>query len=735
MVKAQEYIKNIKKSFPNFNQQNMKKLVINDKELEGYLDLTDFVNLEELDCSNNLLTNLNLSQCTKLKKLKCDYNQLTELDLVGLEELEEINCSNNYLPDLIYFPSNPNKLIFLDVSNNNFPKQDLSFFSQFTSLNYLDFSNNSEKRIQARVYNRFCGSLEPLQNLKLKKLSISNTDLDAGLEYLPADLKLIRCAVGSSNQKNLKELLAGQEIRVLQEEISKLKQAMELTRKRNEIKELSNKLPKYYKGVLDRFLKYQREEDQQELLKARIMTATEINNAYLLQIEEVVKKIVTWEITEPLEGGELDLREFKNLEAVTINNLTTPLTKIEVDGLTNLKELVLPDKPKEESAEDKKLYAELGISEDKQKQLIKEIERLTGLFTTDKKINLIYATEKTPHEQLKDHPGTLEKKDDSFDLYLQLPRTDKAGNFCPNLDNLTQEYQKEFELLLTPATFPYELLEIGELLTIYFPKAEDIPDKLIELTSQEVKKNLGEEELKKLAIKATIDGSADQQYTILVNYHFQNPGQEKIKELITTTPLKLEIEHLKQKQEQLPSSENFEKLTKQKRELENKYIDKNFTDKSITKIIVNSYYSDSKGLFGDLIIQAYPNLEEISLPNQELTTLTIINCPNLKQLNVRQNKLTKLEITRAKIDSQNEPIANEIKEIMAGQNELTVLDLTNCQKIKKLIIPDNPTLAEVKGLNLAVINDINITNAQISLSEENEELKAENKRLYQALRR
>jgi len=149
------------------------------------------------------------------------------------------------------------------------------------------------------------------------------------------------------------------------------------------------------------------------------------------------------------------------------------------------------------------------------------------------------------------------------------------------------------------------------------------------------------------------------------------------------------------------------------------YLEKNWTDKS-TKIIS----SPAEKLTGDLIIQDYPNLEEISLPNQELTSLTVINCPNLKEINVRHNQLTKLEL-----DSPN------LEEIIAGQNELTSLDLTPCQKLKKLIIPDNPSLTEIKGLNLATINNINIANTQISLSEEFEELKAKNKRLYQALRK
>lgn len=44
---------------------------------------------------------------------------------------------------------------------------------------------------------------------------------------------------------------------------------------------------------------------------------------------------------EFLAGGELDLREFKNLEKLAIDPqfLTTPLTKLNVDGLIHLKEV------------------------------------------------------------------------------------------------------------------------------------------------------------------------------------------------------------------------------------------------------------------------------------------------------------------------------------------------------------------------------------------------------------
>jgi hypothetical protein len=328
-----------------------------------------------------------------------------------------------------------------------------------------------------------------------------------------------------------------------------------------------------------------------------------LNNKYPTPEDKAqVIKITTAEITKFLAGGELDLREFKNLEAVIITDLTTPLTKIEVEGLTKLKELILPEK-QEETESEKKLYEELGISnEGAKKKVVQEVQRLADLKAV--KINF------------------GEAKEGSEGIFLNLEQKDKSGNFCPSLvfwtlaqaflsektpeknpdfwkdfqqelgwvkDNLAENYRKDLELLLTPTTFPTNQLEMKEFLTFYYPNRETITDnqtiktlvkseivnqtwqnigsELAELTSQEVKKNPGEEKLKDLTWKATIDYNSSE-YTIQVQYHPQNPNQNKIKELITLTPLQLEIEYLKQKQEQLPTAENFIKLTQEKQELE-----------------------------------------------------------------------------------------------------------------------------------------------------------------------
>lgn len=60
--------KNEDERFNNFGKtrKETRWLNINDKGLEGELDLSDFENLEVLTCSDNFLTNLNLNNCKKL---------------------------------------------------------------------------------------------------------------------------------------------------------------------------------------------------------------------------------------------------------------------------------------------------------------------------------------------------------------------------------------------------------------------------------------------------------------------------------------------------------------------------------------------------------------------------------------------------------------------------------------------------------------------------------------------
>jgi len=100
--------------------------------------------------------------------------------LSNLEQLKILGCSNNYLTQIIY-PTNPEKITSLDISNNNLPTSDLTIFSQMRNLRFLYIGNNNKNKINQNIYNNFVGSCEPLKDLnKLERLDIKNTDLTSG---------------------------------------------------------------------------------------------------------------------------------------------------------------------------------------------------------------------------------------------------------------------------------------------------------------------------------------------------------------------------------------------------------------------------------------------------------------------------------------------------------------------------------------------------------------------------
>lgn len=53
--------------------------------------------IETLDCSDNKLTSLDLSQCNKLFYVNCSNNQISSLSIPNQPNISKINCSNNKL--------------------------------------------------------------------------------------------------------------------------------------------------------------------------------------------------------------------------------------------------------------------------------------------------------------------------------------------------------------------------------------------------------------------------------------------------------------------------------------------------------------------------------------------------------------------------------------------------------------------------------------------------------------
>jgi len=111
------------------------------------------------------------------------------------------------LKDLTLSPFQTKQLTYLYAENNNFLSQNCSIFRKCIDLKELKIGNHDQIKISQGIYNRFTGSLEPLQGLsKLEYLDISNTDIDSGLEYLSENIEKFDCSTKERPEAKVKDI-------------------------------------------------------------------------------------------------------------------------------------------------------------------------------------------------------------------------------------------------------------------------------------------------------------------------------------------------------------------------------------------------------------------------------------------------------------------------------------------------------------------------------------------------
>ena len=74
-----------------------KEIIINGKEITSLKGIQYFSHLEILECSENKISSLELSNNRKLRVLRCYTNQISSLDLKNNRDLEDIYCGGNFL--------------------------------------------------------------------------------------------------------------------------------------------------------------------------------------------------------------------------------------------------------------------------------------------------------------------------------------------------------------------------------------------------------------------------------------------------------------------------------------------------------------------------------------------------------------------------------------------------------------------------------------------------------------
>jgi len=149
-------------SFAFWNKGNPKQIIrlnLINRGLSGIADFTGLTQLEMLHCSNNNLSELNVTNCSNLQWLDCKQNNLTELNISG--------CAN--LSKVIY----DDKYVMLITTEEDLKRKNERTFSVF-SQNYIEqeinkWSQKGEFEKTADWEQRITGSSRETQKTELLK--------------------------------------------------------------------------------------------------------------------------------------------------------------------------------------------------------------------------------------------------------------------------------------------------------------------------------------------------------------------------------------------------------------------------------------------------------------------------------------------------------------------------------------------------------------------------------------
>ena len=134
---------------------SVSNLYVNSQNISDLTGIEDFTLLTSLNCQDNQIINLDLTNNYQLEFVACYNNQLNFLDINGLYALWNLDCGNN-------------NLTYLDV-NSNITLQEFSIYdNQITSL---DLSNNIYLGLLAASNNQLL-NIDVSNNIYLTELSI-----------------------------------------------------------------------------------------------------------------------------------------------------------------------------------------------------------------------------------------------------------------------------------------------------------------------------------------------------------------------------------------------------------------------------------------------------------------------------------------------------------------------------------------------------------------------------------
>lgn len=159
----------------------VKNIDVSEKNIQSIKGVEFFVDLEELECVKNKISDINVSKNTKLKKLNCEWNELTNLDVTKNTSLIELRCGINHLTTIDL--KNNKNLRVLWCQTNRFTNLDIKenillneVFLVKNEISTLDLSNNKELQILDVSENNI-KNIDLSNNTKLVKLDARTNKL------------------------------------------------------------------------------------------------------------------------------------------------------------------------------------------------------------------------------------------------------------------------------------------------------------------------------------------------------------------------------------------------------------------------------------------------------------------------------------------------------------------------------------------------------------------------------
>ena len=190
----------------------------------GISDLTgieDFTSLEYLECSDNTLTSINVTQNIALISLRCAINQLMTLDVTQNVNLDGLNCDYNQLISLDvsqnlaleYLGCAFNQITLLDVTQN---VNLYWFWCSSNQLTSLDVSQNPDL-FNFTLQNNPITSIDVSNNPDLHTFLVDNcqlTSLDISqnpnLEFIQCGSNNLECLnIQNGNNQNINSQIPG----------------------------------------------------------------------------------------------------------------------------------------------------------------------------------------------------------------------------------------------------------------------------------------------------------------------------------------------------------------------------------------------------------------------------------------------------------------------------------------------------------------------------------------------